>query len=178
MGHFPHLNATRIFFAGLRFFTVYGPSGRPDMSVFSFTRNILAGKPIKLFLGPNNKTLSRDFTYVDDIVRGVIQCVELSTPSPSFRIFNLGNSRVVSVDEMVRTLESLMGVKAKIQYIVRPTVGEVLLTNANITKAARYLQYNPQTEIADGLRKWLTWFNDYTKNGTAFKPDMLHYVPD
>lgn len=147
------------------------------MSVFSFTRNILAGKPIKLFLGPNNKTLSRDFTYVDDIVRGVIQCVELATQSPSFRVFNLGNSRVVSVDEMVRTLESLIGKKANVQYIVRPTVGEVLLTNANITRAARFLQYNPRTEISDGLRNWLLWFNKYTKNGTDYQQDMLSYIP-
>ncbi|MCD7471588.1 UDP-glucuronate 4-epimerase 1 [Datura stramonium] len=132
---------------GLRFFTVYGPWGRPDMAYFSFTRNILQGKPITVYRGKNRVDLARDFTYIDDVVKGCIGSLDTSGkstgsggkkrgPAP-YRIFNLGNTSPVTVPMMVGMLEKHLKVKAKKNFVVMPGNGDVPFTHANISSARK-----------------------------------------
>ncbi|KAF5825623.1 NAD-dependent epimerase/dehydratase [Dunaliella salina] len=175
-----YCNCFGISATGLRFFTVYGPWGRPDMAVMSFARNILIGRDIRVFLGPNNTTLSRDFTYIDDIVNGILRSIATAPSSQSgsvsHRIFNLGNSVVVNVLDMVKILENYLGRRARISFISRINGGEVLVTNANITLAASSLGYTPNTNISAGLQQFVKWFLKYTRS--AEHDDMLRYIPD
>ncbi len=144
---------------GLRFFTVYGPAGRPDMAYFSFTRAILAGEPIRVF---NHGDLERDFTYIDDIVDGVLKVaakppVELDTPH---RILNLGNNQPVRLGDFIATLERLLGREAIKDYVgMQP--GDVYRTYANIDAAQALVGYQPSTHIEDGLTRFVDWYKEY-----------------
>ncbi|KAK6944296.1 NAD-dependent epimerase/dehydratase [Dillenia turbinata] len=134
---------------GLRFFTVYGPWGRPDMAYFSFTRNILQGKPITVYRGKNRVDLARDFTYIDDIVKGCLGSLDTAGKSTGsggkkrgpalYRIFNLGNTSPVTVPNLVNILERHLKVKAKRNYVEMPGNGDVPFTHANITLARKEL---------------------------------------
>jgi UDP-glucuronate 4-epimerase len=139
---------------GLRFFTVYGPWGRPDMAYFSFARAILENKPITLF---ERGELKRDFTYIDDIVSGIISAIDLGAPC---EIFNLGNHSPVSVSELVSTLEELLGKKALIQYAQKPQ-GDVAITYADIDKARRMLGFEPKTALRTGLAQFVIWHKKF-----------------
>merc|ERR1712241_433166 len=114
---------------GLRFFTVYGPYGRPDMAYFFFTQRILKGEEIQIFEGPNGETVQRDFTYIDDIVDGVIGSLESAPPSvkgeAEFRLFNLGNTNPLPVTTLVENLEELLGKKAVKKVVPMPATGDV-----------------------------------------------------
>lgn len=156
---------------GLRFFTVYGPWGRPDMAYFSFTRNILQGKPITVYRGKNHVDLARDFTYIDDIVKGCIGSLDTAGkstgsggtkkgPAP-LRIFNLGNTSPVTVPTLVRILEKHLKVKAKIKILDMPGNGDVPFTHANITSARKELGYKPTTDLQTGLKKFVRWYLSY-----------------
>jgi UDP-glucuronate 4-epimerase len=144
---------------GLRFFTVYGPAGRPDMAYFSFTQAILAGTPIRVF---NHGHLERDFTYIDDIVAGVLAVAaapptELSTP---FRLLNLGNHEPVSLGDFIATLERLLGKEANKQFVeMQP--GDVHRTAANIEAARSLVGFSPSTSLAAGLEQFVTWYREY-----------------
>jgi UDP-glucuronate 4-epimerase len=144
---------------GLRFFTVYGPAGRPDMAYFNFTRAILAGEPIRVF---NNGHLERDFTYIDDIVDGVLRVAakpptELEIPH---RILNLGNNNPVKLGDFIATLERLLGVEAVKEYVgMQP--GDVYKTCANIDAAHALVGYQPRTDIAEGLAQFVDWYRGY-----------------
>ncbi len=140
--------------SGLRFFTVYGPWGRPDMALFTFTQKILAGEPIQL---NNNGEMKRDFTYVDDIIAGVIAA--LDTPF-DYEIFNLGGNDTVTLDRFVSVIEAAIGKKAKRE--LRPMQpGEVPETVADVTKAKKMLGFNPHTHVEEGIPCFWQWYKDY-----------------
>jgi UDP-glucuronate 4-epimerase len=141
----------------LRFFTVYGPRQRPDLAIHKFTALIEAGKPVPIF---GDGTAGRDFTYVDDIVSGVLAALEYEPPKEAgvpFEVFNLGNSHPVTVSELVRLLEETTGRKALIQHKpMQP--GDVLITWADISKSSRLLGYQPATRLEEGLKKFVAWY--------------------
>lgn len=143
---------------GLRFFTVYGPWGRPDMAYFSFTRDILAGKPIKVF---NNGELRRDFTYIDDIVDGVCAVLEKPSGDPvPHRIFNLGNHRPVMLLDFIATIERATGRKAILE--MQPmAAGDVYETYADISSARNVFGFEPRTTLDDGIPRFVAWYKDY-----------------
>ncbi|KAG0479629.1 hypothetical protein HPP92_010272 [Vanilla planifolia] len=156
---------------GLRFFTVYGPWGRPDMAYFSFTKAILAGKPITIYRGRDRVDLARDFTYIDDIVRGCLASLDTAGkssgsggkkrgPAP-YRIFNLGNTSPVTVPTLVSILERYLKVKAKKNVVEMPGNGDVPFTHANITRAMTELGYKPTTNLEVGLKKFVKWYLSY-----------------
>lgn len=140
---------------GLRFFTVYGPYGRPDMAPFIFTKAILEGKPIDLF---NNGEMERDFTYVDDIVSGI--CGALKSERLDNRIYNLGNNKPVKLREFVETLESVTG-KSAIVNLKPMQQGDVVRTYADISRAQDELGFEPSTDLRHGLVSFVEWFRNY-----------------
>ncbi|KAK9698689.1 hypothetical protein RND81_08G123900 [Saponaria officinalis] len=156
---------------GLRFFTVYGPWGRPDMAYFFFTKDMLKGKTINVYEGVNHESVARDFTYIDDIVKGCLAAVDTAKKSTGsggkkrgvaeFRIFNLGNTSPVSVNELVSILEKLLNVKANKKVMMLPRNGDVQFTHANITLAMRELGYKPTTDLQTGLKKFVRWYLNY-----------------
>ncbi|KAL9335652.1 hypothetical protein Peur_072833 [Populus x canadensis] len=158
---------------GLRFFTVYGPWGRPDMAYFFFTRDMLKGKQISVFEGLNGFTVSRDFTYIDDIVKGCLGALDTATKSTGsggvkkgpaqLRVYNLGNTSPVPVSKLVSILEKLLKVKANKVVSPMPANGDVLFTHANISLARRELGYKPTTDLQSGLKKFVAWYLDYYK---------------
>jgi UDP-glucuronate 4-epimerase len=157
---------------GLRFFTVYGPWGRPDMALFQFTRNILEGKPIDVF---NHGQHQRDFTFVDDIVEGVVRiCDRVPIPDPHwdsrspdpssssapFRIYNIGNGRPVPLLRYIEVIEECLGRKAQKNFLpLQP--GDVPETCADIEDLARDVGYRPATPIEVGVRRFVDWFREY-----------------
>lgn len=151
---------------GLRFFTVYGPWGRPDMSVFLFTKAILAGQPINVF---NHGRMQRDFTYVDDIVEGVVRVLELiptprevpgSTSRAAYRIFNIGNNRPVELMRMIEILETAIGRKAVMNMLpMQP--GDVPATYADVDDLERAVGFRPSTSLEVGLARFVEWYRTY-----------------
>ena len=138
----------------LRFFTVYGPRQRPDLAIHKFSRLIEAGKPIPVF---GDGSMRRDFTYIDDIIDGVVAAIQ---HCEGYEIYNLGESRPVRLDELIRKIEEALGKKAVIDRLpMQP--GDVYQTYADITKAQKKLGYNPKTEISIGLSEFTKWL---TKN--------------
>ncbi|GJN04061.1 hypothetical protein PR202_ga21572 [Eleusine coracana subsp. coracana] len=163
---------------GLRFFTVYGPWGRPDMAYFAFARAVVAGDPVTLFADAR-----RDFTYIDDVVRGCLGALDTagkstgsgssgkkkkkkSGPAP-LRVYNLGNTSPVPVARMVAVLEELLGRKANKRVVAMPANGDVPFTHANVTHAARDFGYRPTTSLEVGLRHFVEWFVRYYKIDNA-----------
>ena len=154
---------------GLRFFTVYGPWGRPDMAMWIFAKAILAGEPIKLF---NNGNMRRDFTYIDDVVESVVRLIdrpatadaEYSTASPDpgssavpWRVYNIGNNKPVELLEVVRLLEEAIGKKAKRELLpMQP--GDVPATYADVDDLMREVNFRPATPIAEGIGRFIDWY--------------------
>lgn len=139
---------------GLRFFTVYGPWGRPDMSYFLFTKAILAGKPISVY---NHGEMKRDFTYIDDVVDGITSAISKSL---EYEIINIGNSSSVKLLDFIATLERHLGRKAIIDY--KPLqAGDVINTYANTSKAEELLAYHPAINIDEGLANFVSWYKDF-----------------
>jgi UDP-glucuronate 4-epimerase len=159
---------------GLRFFTVYGPWGRPDMALFLFTRKILAGEPIEVF---NHGHHSRDFTYVDDIVEGVVRTLDRPpaadpafdpmAPNPGsssapYRVYNIGNDRPVQLSRYIEVLEQCLGLTAeKILLPLQP--GDVPDTHADVSELSRDTGYAPATPIEQGIARFLDWYRAYFK---------------
>ncbi|OIO74532.1 MAG: hypothetical protein AUJ57_02090 [Zetaproteobacteria bacterium CG1_02_53_45] len=146
---------------GLRFFTVYGPWGRPDMAYFGFTKAILAGETIKIF---NHGDMQRDFTYIDDIVDGVLKVFDgppkADENGPAYRIYNIGNDQPGRLGHFVETLEKALGVEAKKEmYPMQP--GDVQSTHADLTNIRRDFNFKPTTSIEEGLSKFVIWYNSY-----------------
>ncbi|XP_057957282.1 UDP-glucuronate 4-epimerase 6 [Malania oleifera] len=156
---------------GLRFFTVYGPWGRPDMAYFFFTKDILQGKAISIYKTQDDKEVARDFTYIDDVVKGCLGALDTAEKSTGsggkkkapaqLRIYNLGNTAPVSVGKLVGILEGLLNVKAKKHVIKMPRNGDVPFTHANVSMAYRDFGYKPTTDLATGLRKFAKWYVGY-----------------
>lgn len=151
---------------GLRFFTVYGPWGRPDMALFKFCRAILEGNPIDVY---NRGQMQRDFTYVDDIVEGVVRSMEkppegnqLSGGAPPYRIFNIGNHQPVELLRLIELLEQKIGRKALINWLpMQP--GDVPATYADIDKLSALIGYRPQVSIEEGVSRFVDWYRGYYK---------------
>ena len=156
---------------GLRFFTVYGPWGRPDMAYFFFTKAMLEGGRIEIFEGPDHGTVARDFTYIDDIVKGCLASLDTAEKSTGsggkkrraaqLRVFNLGNTSPVPVTDLVGILERLLKVKANRVMLRMPRNGDVPFTHANISLAQRELGYKPTTDLQTGLKKFVNWYLRY-----------------
>ncbi|HSO66558.1 MAG TPA: NAD-dependent epimerase/dehydratase family protein, partial [Desulfatirhabdiaceae bacterium] len=157
---------------GLRFFTVYGPWGRPDMALFLFTRAILADEPIQVF---NHGKMKRDFTYIDDIVEGVCRIMKkLPMPSPEwqgdhpdpgtsyapYRIYNIGNNQPVELNEFIRVIETCLGKTARKQLMdMQP--GDVPATYADIDDLIRDVGFRPQTPLEVGVKRFIEWYRLY-----------------
>jgi len=143
---------------GLRFFTVYGPWGRPDMATYLFAKNILAGKPITVF---NNGEMKRDFTYIDDIVDGILGTLENPpTKRPPYKIYNLGNNRSENLMHFIKILEQALGKEAIIEFApMHP--GDVMETYADIIDAKKDFGFSPKTSIEEGLPKFAQWYKEY-----------------
>ena len=137
----------------LRFFTVYGPRQRPDLAITKFTKLIDSGKAIQIY---GDGTAKRDFTYIEDIMDGIVKAIDYQCVA---EIFNLGESHVTDVNELVHLLEERLGKKAIIEY-AKPVPGDVPITYADITKSKTLLGYNPQTQIAEGLTKYVEWYHN------------------
>lgn len=135
----------------MRFFTVYGPRGRPDMAPFLFTKWIDEGNPITRFGDGSSK---RDYTFIDDIVKGVIAALDANH---SFEVFNIGNSDTVELSRLISTIENILGKKAEIIEKPMPS-GDVPMTFADISKAEKLLKYKPTTSIEEGMKKFIDWY--------------------
>ena len=157
---------------GLRFFTVYGPWGRPDMAPFIFTKAILEGSPIRIF---NNGQMQRDFTYIDDIVTGVVRIMEhIPAPDPSwsgdaplpfsssasFRIYNIGNNQAVPLESFIAALEDALRKKAVREYLPMQ-MGDVVATYADINFLRDAVGFSPETPIDVGIPRFIAWYKEY-----------------
>ncbi len=157
---------------GLRFFTVYGPWGRPDMALFLFTKAILENKPINIF---NYGRMQRDFTYIDDIIEGVIRILDrIPTPNPywngnnpdpssscaPYKIYNIGNNNPVELMRFVEILEDCLGVKAK-KNLLPMQKGDVVATYADIGELMREVGFKPRVSIEEGIRRFVRWYREY-----------------
>ena len=171
MAHsYAHLFGIRV--TGLRFFTVYGPWGRPDMALFRFTRGILAGEPIPVF---NNGQMIRDFTYVDDIVEGVVRTLDHpaqpdpawtgAAPDPAtsyapYRVFNIGNNEPVLLLDCIAMLEEELGKKARMEFLpIQP--GDVVSTRADVSELESAVGFRPRTPLRTGIARFANWYREY-----------------
>ena len=148
--NFSHLYGMRCI--SLRFFTVYGPRQRPDLAIHSFTRAIHEGRSIKQF---GDGSTRRDYTYIDDIIQGILACLDYD--GPICDVFNLGESQTTTLSELIASIESALGKKAVIEKLPEQP-GDVPLTYADISKARSLLNYSPKTQIAEGIPKFVNWF--------------------
>lgn len=159
---------------GLRFFTVYGPWGRPDMALFMFTKNILAGKPIDVF---NHGKHTRDFTYVDDIVEGVIRSIDkIPQPDPNwssdapdaassnapYRIYNIGNNKPVELMDYIKAIEAATGRKAELNLLPLQA-GDVPDTYADVSELIEDVGYKPDTPVTEGITRFVEWYRGFYK---------------
>ena len=153
MAHaYAHLFGIRT--TGLRFFTVYGPWGRPDMALFKFTKGILEGAPIPVF---NEGRMVRDFTYIDDIVEGVVRVIDRPA---AYRIFNIGNHHRVELMDYIRALEAALGKKAKLDLLpMQP--GDVVATEADTAALEAATGFHPVTPVEEGVRRFVAWYLEY-----------------
>ena len=163
---------------GLRFFTVYGPWGRPDMALFKFTAGMLAGKPIPVF---NNGNMVRDFTYVDDIVEGIVRVIDHpaagdagwrgDAPDPAtshapYRVFNIGNNQPVQLLRYIEVLERCLGIKAQLELLPMQA-GDVPATTADVSALEQAVGYRPATPVEVGVARFVEWYRDYYRVGSA-----------
>jgi UDP-glucuronate 4-epimerase len=157
---------------GLRFFTVYGPWGRPDMALFKFTKAIIAGEPIQVF---NYGKHRRDFTYVDDIVEGVIRILDRPAPSnphwssaqpdpgtspAPWRVYNIGNNSPVELMDYIAAIEKALGKKAQVQYLPLQD-GDVPNTYADVDDLVAHFNYKPSTPVEEGIARFVDWYRVY-----------------
>ena len=143
---------------GFRFFTVYGPWGRPDMALYIFTKAILAGEPIKVF---NNGQMSRDFTYIDDTIGAIAAAAEMPAGAAGeHRIYNVGNNHPETLLDFIATVERALG-RSAIKKMMPMQVGDVVSTYADIEAARRDFGYEPKTPISEGIPRFVAWYRDY-----------------
>jgi UDP-glucuronate 4-epimerase len=159
---------------GLRFFTVYGPWGRPDMALFKFTKGILAGEPIPVF---NGGQMVRDFTYVDDIVEGIVRVIDrpaapdadwdganprADTSSAPWRVFNIGNHQRIELMRYINALEAALGMKAKLEMLPMQA-GDVRATEADTSALEQATGFKPATPVEEGIARFVAWYREYYK---------------
>lgn len=143
----------------LRLFTVYGPAGRPDMAPYKFTKLIFEGKEVPMY---GDGASYRDYTFIDDIVFGILSSIDFVRSEGGYEIFNLGNSNTVKLNYLILTIEKLLGKKAKIKRLP-PQPGDVEKTYADISKAKKLLGYNPKTKIEEGMARFVKWYKENEK---------------
>ena len=160
---FTYSNLYKINIIGLRFFTVYGPWGRPDMALFKFTNAILQNNPIHIY---NNGKMIRDFTYINDVVesisRIVIKIKDKSLNNINHNIYNIGSQNPMPLMDCITVLEQVIGKPAKKKFIPAQ-LGDVIRTSSNSSKLYNWIDYKPQTEIKEGIKNFVNWFKDYYK---------------
>jgi UDP-glucuronate 4-epimerase len=159
---------------GLRYFTVYGPWGRPDMSPWLFTSAILVGRPIDVF---NHGKMRRDFTYIDDIAEGTVRVLDqIAAPAPDyqnkqpdpscsyapFRVYNIGNHEPVELMTFIETIESALGIEAKKNFLPMQN-GDVVSTYADIDALKKAVGFQPKTALSEGITRWVDWYKAYTR---------------
>ena len=159
---------------GLRFFTVYGPWGRPDMALFLFTKAILSGEPIKIF---NHGDMIRDFTYIDDIVESIFLIMQkIPNKNPNYKqgdkncheswapykVFNIGNSKPINLMKYINEIEKSLGIAAKKEYLPMQD-GDVKATSANTELLEKWINYKPNTTVKEGVKKFVDWYKNYYK---------------
>jgi len=174
---------------GLRFFTVYGPWGRPDMALFLFTKAILEGNPIQIF---NNGKMMRDFTYIEDIIEGIVRVTDrLPEPNPAwrgdapdpgtspapYRIYNIGNNSPVPLMDFIAAIEHAVG-KVAIKEFFPMQAGDVPATSADVNDLAADVGFRPDTPVTDGIRKFISWYRDYYKADQLFQAAKLLHLVD
>ena len=143
---------------GMRFFTVYGPWGRPDMALYLFTKAILAGEPINVF---NNGQMRRDFTYIDDTIDALVAAVgQEPGPAGEHRLYNIGNNRPETLLDFIATLERTLG-RTAVKKMLPMQLGDVVSTYADIAAAQRDFSYQPKTPISDGIPRFVAWYRQY-----------------
>jgi UDP-glucuronate 4-epimerase len=157
---------------GLRFFTVYGPWGRPDMAYFSFTKAIMEGKPIDVF---NSGNMKRDFTYIDDIVEGVARVIGMiPQPNPNwdktnpdagsscapYKLYNIGNNKPIELIKFIEIIESILGKKAQ-KNMLPMQPGEIQITFADVDNLIEATGFKPSTPVEEGIRKFIEWYKEY-----------------
>ena len=152
---------------GVRLFTVYGPWGRPDMAPMLFAEAITANQPIKVF---NHGDMSRDFTYINDIVNGITsligQAPDQHTTHPFYRIFNIGHSKPIELMQFISTLENCIGRNANLEmYPMQP--GDVPVTYADTSKLENIIHYKPQTSVEEGVSAFVNWFKTWKENSNS-----------
>lgn len=156
--HLYHIPVT-----GLRFFTVYGPNGRPDMAYYSFTKNIVEKKPIKVF---NNGDMYRDFTYIDDIIMGIINILPFTIKEDEngafYKIYNIGNNHPVKIMDFIQILEKNIGIEAEKVYLPMQD-GDVYETYADIDDLIKDTGFKPKISLDEGLKKFVEWYFEYYK---------------
>ena len=142
---------------GLRFFTVYGPYGRPDMAYFSFLESLYKNKEILLM---NEGNMSRDMTYISDIINGIMLSIDfLKTKENVYEIFNLGNDQPIFTKDLLRKLENMAGIKGKVKML--ESKNEAIHTRADLTKSKSLLGYNPEVSFEDGIKMFHDWYKNY-----------------
>lgn len=147
---------------GLRFFTVYGPWGRPDMALFSFTNAIMKKEPIEIF---NYGNMKRDFTYIDDVIESIYRLMEKGPPiqtTPPYKIYNIGNNKPVHLKDFIQMIEEKIGTTAIKKFLPLQS-GDVLETFANIDDLIDDIHYKPRVSIAEGIAKFIDWYKEYYK---------------
>jgi UDP-glucuronate 4-epimerase len=158
---------------GLRFFTVYGPFGRPDMAYFKFTKAILEGQPIDVY---NNGVMKRDFTYIDDIIEGIVrlmpkapamQKTDTSNAEARFKVYNIGNNNPVELGRFIKAIETATGIDAKRNNLPMQA-GDVPVTFADVDDLMEDVGFKPDTSIEDGIEHFVQWYREYI----AFTNDM------
>jgi len=168
---YSYANLFNISCTGLRFFTVYGPWGRPDMAYFKFVKNIIEDNPIEVY---GHGDMYRDFTYIDDIIDGIIKLLEKSFSQISldkkqaqkiqekvpWQIFNIGNSEMVSLEKFIEVIEDSIGKKANKKYMDMK-LGDMYMTSANIEKLKSFVGFQPKTSISEGLPVFIKWYKDF-----------------
>ena len=153
---------------GLRFFTVYGPWGRPDMAYFLFADKMVRGESIELFGGGQ---LRRDFTYIDDIVDGIIAAL---ASQKGYGLYNLGNCHSESVDSLVACLESSFGCTARVDRVLRPTE-DMVETWADISRAQEELGFSPKISLAEGIHRFAAWYRSYYLGSTSISYSFFNF---
>ncbi|MBQ3469143.1 MAG: GDP-mannose 4,6-dehydratase [Bacilli bacterium] len=160
---YAYSNLYNIPVVGLRFFTVYGPMGRPDMAYYLFTKRIMEDKPIKVF---NKGDMYRDFTYVEDIVDGITALIPIDIPADEnnikYKIYNIGNNHPVKISEFIKILEKLIGKEAKKEFLPMQD-GDVYKTFADIDELTKDTGFSPKTSIEEGLEEFVKWYKEYYK---------------
>jgi len=155
---FSYHDLYKINFIGLRFFTVYGEWGRPDMAIFKFTDSILKNKKLFLYNNGNNY---RDFTYISDTIQGIKKSIDLIKRKKTiFEIFNIGNNKLTSTKSYLNEIVKNLKIKPKI-FLLKKQKGEMILTNADISKSKKMLKYKPTMSLAKGIKRYVSWFKSY-----------------